>query len=65
MSTTFKTYAARAKGAKFEPFEFDPGPLRDEQDEIQVEYCGICHSDLSMSDNDWGITEYPLCPDTR
>jgi len=65
MSTTFKTYAVRAKGAKFEPFEFHPGPLRDEQDEIQVEYCGICHSDLSMSDNDWGITEYPLCPDTR
>jgi hypothetical protein len=52
MSTTFKAYAARAKDAKLEPFEFDPGPLRDEQVEIQVEYCGICHSDLSMLDNE-------------
>ena len=62
MSTTFKAYAAPAKGAKLEPFEFDPGPLRDEQVEIQVEYCGICHSDLSMLDNEWGMTEYPFVP---
>lgn len=29
---------------------------------VDVEYCGICHSDLSMLDNDWGITQYPLVP---
>ncbi len=62
MSTTFKAYAARAKGAKLEPFEFNPGPLRDEQVEIQVEYCGICHSDLSMLDNEWGMTDFPFVP---
>jgi alcohol/geraniol dehydrogenase (NADP+) len=62
MGTTFKAYAASAKGAKLQPFEFDPGPLRDEQVEIQVEYCGICHSDLSMLDNDWGQTAYPFVP---
>ena len=62
MGTTFKAYAASARGAKLQPFEFDPGPLRDEQVEIQVEYCGICHSDLSMLDNDWGQTVYPLVP---
>jgi uncharacterized zinc-type alcohol dehydrogenase-like protein len=62
MSNSFKAYATRAKGAKLEPFDFDPGPLRDEQVEIQVEYCGICHSDLSMLDNEWGMTEYPFVP---
>ena len=62
MSTTFKAYAARTKGTKLEPFEFNPGPLRDEQVEIQIEYCGICHSDLSMLDNEWGMTEYPFVP---
>ena len=62
MSTTFKAYAASAKGAKLQPFEFNPGLLHDEQVEIQVEYCGICHSDLSMLDNDWGNTDYPLVP---
>ena len=24
--------------------------------EIAVEYCGICHSDLSLLNNDWGMT---------
>src|SRR5690349_8624103 len=62
MSTSFKTYAASAKGAKLQPFEYDPGALRDEQVEIQVEFCGICHSDLSMLDNDWGQTVYPFVP---
>jgi uncharacterized zinc-type alcohol dehydrogenase-like protein len=30
--------------------------------EIEVEHCGICHSDLSMLDNEWGIAEFPLVP---
>lgn len=28
--------------------------------EIDVLYCGICHSDLSMIDNEWGMSQYPL-----
>jgi alcohol/geraniol dehydrogenase (NADP+) len=52
MSVKFKAYAAPAKGEELKPFEFDPGPLRDEQVEIKVGHCGICHSDLSMLDNE-------------
>lgn len=33
-----------------------------EQVDIKVAYCGICHSDLSMINNDWGMTQYPLVP---
>lgn len=55
-------YAALAPGQPLESFQFDPGPLRPEQVEIQVESCGICHSDLSMLDNAWGISGYPLVP---
>lgn len=62
MSTSFKAFAASASGAKLQHFEFNPGPLRDEQVEIQVEYCGVCHSDLSMLDNEWGQTVYPFVP---
>jgi len=62
MNTTIKAYAALTKGAALQPFEFNPGPLPDEQVEIQVEYCGICHSDLSMLDNEWGLTAYPFVP---
>lgn len=58
----FKAYAAQTPGGKLEPFEYDPGILKDEEVEINVEYCGICHSDLSMLNNEWGITQYPFVP---
>ncbi len=62
MATTFKAYAATSKGGELKPFEFDPGPLKDEQVEIAVSYCGLCHSDLSMLDNEWGFSQYPFVP---
>ncbi|HEX5218750.1 MAG TPA: NAD(P)-dependent alcohol dehydrogenase [Verrucomicrobiae bacterium] len=62
MSTTFKAYAATAKGQPLTPLEFDPGPLGAEQVEIKVNYCGICHSDLSMLEDAWGMSRYPLVP---
>jgi len=52
--------AAKQPKGKLEPFTFDPGPLGPEQVEIAVEYCGICHSDLSMLNNEWGMSQYPL-----
>jgi len=60
--TTIKSWAALAAGRQFEPFEYDPGPLGSEQVEIVVEHCGICHSDLSVLQNDWGVSRYPLVP---
>jgi uncharacterized zinc-type alcohol dehydrogenase-like protein len=55
-------YAVKMAGGLLEPFDYEPGPLKDEEVEIQVEYCGICHSDLSMAKNEWGISQYPLIP---
>ncbi len=55
-------YAAKTVGAALEPFEYDPGVLKAQQVEINVEYCGLCHSDLSMLKNDWGISRYPFVP---
>lgn len=57
---TFHGYAAPKAGGKLESFEFTPGPLGTEDVQIKVESCGICHSDLSMIDNDWGNSTYPL-----
>lgn len=42
--------------------EMDLGPLGEEQVEIEVRSCGICHSDLSVLNNDWGISTYPFVP---
>jgi uncharacterized zinc-type alcohol dehydrogenase-like protein len=57
-----RAYAAtHAKGA-LEPFAYDPGELGPEEVEIQVTHCGVCHSDLSMLDNEWGMSAYPFVP---
>lgn len=57
-----KAYAAYKAGGELKPFEYDPGELAADQVEINVEHCGICHSDLSMIDNEWGLSSYPLVP---
>jgi uncharacterized zinc-type alcohol dehydrogenase-like protein len=54
--------AATTPKGPLAPFEFDPGALRPEQVEIKVDFCGICHSDQSMLDNEWGMTKYPFVP---
>lgn len=57
-----KAFAAFEPQGELKPFEYDPGPLKTNEVEIDVQYCGICHSDLSMIDNEWGMTQYPLVP---
>lgn len=57
-----KAFAAQQPGGALEPFKYDPGELKPGEVELDVRYCGICHSDLSIIDNDWGMTEYPVVP---
>jgi alcohol/geraniol dehydrogenase (NADP+) len=55
-------YAADKVGGPLKPFEYTPGPLGEDDVEINVEYCGVCHSDMAMIDNDFHFTRYPLVP---
>jgi uncharacterized zinc-type alcohol dehydrogenase-like protein len=57
-----QAFAANAAGKPLEAFSYDPGPLGPEEVTIEVEHCGICHSDLSVVDNEWGISRYPVVP---
>lgn len=57
-----KAYAAMEPKGALRPFEYNPGPLKSDEVEIEVQYCGICHSDLSIIDNAWGLTHYPVVP---
>ena len=57
-----RALAASAAGGKLEAFTYDPGPLGDEQVEIEVHYCGICHSDLVMLNNEFNLTRFPFVP---
>lgn len=54
--------AVTESGGLLEPLTYELGPLGPNEVIIDVQYCGICHSDLSMVDNDWGISQYPLVP---
>jgi alcohol/geraniol dehydrogenase (NADP+) len=54
--------AAHAAGAELLPFRYDPGVLGPQEVEIRISHCGICHSDLHLISNDWGISQYPFIP---
>jgi uncharacterized zinc-type alcohol dehydrogenase-like protein len=60
--TQIHAMAASQPHGKFEKFSYDPGPLGADQVEIEVHYCGVCHSDLSMLNNEWQFTQYPFIP---
>ncbi|MEM1424087.1 MAG: NAD(P)-dependent alcohol dehydrogenase [Planctomycetota bacterium] len=55
-----RAYAAEEKGGEFRDFEYDPGELGRDEVEVKVSSAGICHSDVSMLDNEWGLTRYPF-----
>jgi uncharacterized zinc-type alcohol dehydrogenase-like protein len=54
--------AAHAAGAELLSFKYDPGELGSNEVEIAITHCGICHSDLHLIANDWGISQYPFIP---
>jgi len=59
-SKTINGYAVLEAGGQFEPFSYAVGELQPNEVEIDVLHCGICHSDLSMVDNEWGMSQFPL-----
>ena len=57
-----KAYAAVSATAPLAPFTFqsrDPGP---EEIQIQIQYCGVCHTDVHQARNEWQGTTYPCVP---
>ncbi len=57
-----KAYAAEAATSPLGPFRFerrDPGPY---DVQIEILYCGVCHSDIHQVRNEWGGSIYPMVP---
>jgi len=52
-------WVASAAGRELSRERVDLGPLGDEEVEVEVEHCGLCHSDLSMLGNEWGVARFP------
>jgi len=59
---TVGAYAAVARGGRLEPFRYAAKSLRPMDVEIAVTHCGICHTDLHLVNNDFGISTYPIVP---
>ncbi|WP_089724158.1 NAD(P)-dependent alcohol dehydrogenase [Candidatus Thiosymbion oneisti] len=60
--TMFQAYASLEPGGRLQDWEYEPAPLGKEEVEIRITHNGLCHTDIHMRDNDWGISTYPLVP---
>ena len=56
------SYAAHAAKESLQPLTIDRRALKSTDVLIEIEYCGVCHTDLHFVNNDWGMTEYPVVP---
>jgi len=54
-----KAWVAKAAKQPMVLESVDLGPLGIEDVEVAVEYCGLCHSDVSVLNNEWGISQFP------
>jgi uncharacterized zinc-type alcohol dehydrogenase-like protein len=62
MPTPTKSFAAQSATTPLAPFNIsrrDPTPT---DVEIDILYCGVCHSDLHFARNEWGGSVYPIVP---
>lgn len=57
-----KSYAAKAATAELEPFEFPRRKTSANDIRIEIEFCGLCHSDIHTARNEWKNTSYPCVP---
>ena len=60
--TTFTAYAALQPKEELQLWQYKPAPLKESEIEVRVTHNGLCHTDIHMRDNDWGVSEFPLVP---
>ncbi|HSD08253.1 NAD(P)-dependent alcohol dehydrogenase [Flavobacterium sp.] len=61
-TTKVKAYGTETAEAPLEQMEIQRRDLTAKDIEIEILYCGVCHSDLHTARNDWGFTTYPAVP---
>ncbi|MGB5202873.1 NAD(P)-dependent alcohol dehydrogenase [Eudoraea sp.] len=57
-----KAYGTEAADAAIEPIQINRREVTPKDVEIEILYCGVCHSDLHFARNDWGFSVYPVVP---
>lgn len=57
-----KAFGAESSKADLKEMQIDRRTITPKDIEIEILYCGVCHSDLHTVRNDWGGTLYPAVP---
>lgn len=56
------SWAAQDAHSELAPFHYQPRELREHDVQIDILFCGVCHSDIHMARNEWKGSVYPLVP---
>jgi len=57
-----KAYAAHNATDQLGPFSIERRELKEHDVQIEILYCGVCHSDIHQVRNEWGNAMYPMVP---
>ena len=57
-----KAYAAQSATTPLTPFDFSRREPGAHDVQIEILYCGVCHSDIHQVRNEWGGSKYPMVP---
>ena len=57
-----KGYAVQSAESKFETFDFERRDLDASDILIEIQFCGVCHSDIHQAKNEWGNSIFPMVP---
>ena len=60
--SSVKAYAALDNSSPLVPHTIERRMPKPHDVQIQILFCGVCHSDLHFVKNDWGMSTYPLVP---
>ena len=60
--TNTSAWGATSPTSGIAPMPIERRHLRSEDVDIEIRYCGVCHSDLHQARNDWGNSSYPIVP---
>ena len=61
MSAT-KAYGAQSATTPIVPLTIERREPKPHDVQIEIKYCGVCHSDLHTARNEWGMTVFPIVP---
>jgi len=59
---TTKAFAVKSPGAPLEPMEIERRDLRPNDIAIDIQFSGICHSDIHQAREEWGQSMFPMVP---